>query len=357
MLKNYKFTPALTAAPATVPVAPNNAIFGVTDFAGTTTKDASKIRLTRSISDGQGFENTAPNARIRFMVAHTEYSEVKLKFTYTGLVTRLDTYNAIGSVFVNDSWLMDFDGPAPHISGNPHPTGDVNVIARIGAGTYVIDIVFPYCASVDFKGVEFAASATFAAAPGRPSKKGVFFGDSITQGFNFTKARLNWADYVATAKASQIINYGYGGRVLTTADGTTAGAMGCDYAVYLIGFNNFLPGGGSTSTFKNNYKTLLGNFRTASTAAGKPNAKFYAVTPFDAPSAYGAGAYASNSPTLEAFRQAIRDAVTEKADGNVVLLEGLGAGMPTGSANFADGIHPNDVTRLLIGPTIAAQIA
>ena len=353
----YRFTRANAATRATVSIAPNNAAFSVSDFSGTITQDASKIRLTRSIVDGQGFEHCAPNARVRFTVTNATYSHVLIKLNYTSLVTRLDTYNGVGSVLIDGALSRDFDGPKAHVSGQPHPSGIVNVLIKVASGAHLIEVVMPYCASVDFVGVDIAATASISAASARVSKRGVFFGDSITHGFHSSRIRAHWPSLVAATELSQIINYGYGGRQLEVADGTTAGAMGCDYAVYLIGFNNFLPGGGSTTTFKNNYKTLLGNFRTASTAAGKPSAKFYAITPFDAPSATGSGAFAANSPTLEAFRQAIRDAITEQADANVVLVEGLAGGMPTGTSNFPDGIHPNDAASAVIAPIISGVIA
>jgi lysophospholipase L1-like esterase len=356
VMPNFRFGNGGSFVVPSVFIAPNNAAFGTSDFFGTITQDSGKIRFTRLVVDGQGFEHSTPNARVRFNVTLPTTGQVNVRLNFTSLVTRLDTYNSVGSIFVNGVISTDFAGPATHVSGTPHPAGTVISAIILTAGTHLVEVIMPYCASVDFTGIDIPVGASIATPTARVSKRGVFFGDSITHGFSSTRIRSHWPSLVAATEASQIINYGYGGRQLAPSDGTNAGNVGADFAVYLIGFNDFYPNGASTTTFKNNYKTLLGNFRTASTTAGKPVAPFYALTPFDAPSAYGGGGYAGNSPTIEAFRQAIRDAVTEQADPYVTIIEGLGAGMPTGSGNFPDGVHPNDTASATIATIIAGLI-
>jgi hypothetical protein len=357
VMPNFLFGAGAAFVMATTTVPPNNAAFQVSDFYGTITQDAAKIRLTRLIVDGQGFEHCAPGARIRFSVTVAALSQVTVLLNYTGLVSRNDTYNDVGSIFINGAFSTDFYGPATHTPGQPHPTGAVNVSLFLAAGTHLVEVILPYCAAVDFAGVTIPVDASVSAPSARVSKKIIFFGDSITHGFNSSKIRLHWPFLVAETEAAQMIDYGYGGRGCNGTDGTVAGNAGADIAFYLIGFNNFYPGGGSLTDFKTQHKLVQSNFRTRSAVNSKATAPFYACTPFDAPAAYGGGLYAANSPTLEQFRQAIRDGITEQADAYVTLVEGLSAGMPTGSSKFPDGIHPNDAASAEIAPVVSGVVA
>lgn len=353
----YGARPATVYDPAVDQIAPNDAAFSVTDLAGTFVQDSGKIRMTRSTSDGQGLEHTAPGARVRFAVTLLSPGLVNVAFQWTGLITRDDIYNAHGEIWVNGSLATAFVGPTKGPS-DPHPTGTSTIPLALSAGVKIIDLIFPYCASVDFKGVEIPATASIQAASPRPTKRGVFIGDSITQGFSTTKATAAWAFLTALETSSQILNHGYGGRVLTPGDTTVCGAYGCDFGVLMMGVNNFLNNGESTATFKTNYKTSITNWRAATTSAGKPNAPLYVITPIWCGPDDGLGPFVANSPTLEAFRQAIRDAVSEVADPYVVLIEGNDGAMPVGPDGF-DGplVHPFNGPSVDIASVVAGEIA
>lgn len=351
----FRFARAATAVAADTFLAPNASAFGVTDLAGSFVQDAGKIRMTRPIAFS-GFEHAAPGARVRFQIYNPDHSKLVVKLAYTGLVTRNDVYNDVGSIFVDGAPYSDFAGPAGWTSGNPHPIGNIDVPLVVGVGTHVVEVIMPYSASVDFKGIEYPSGSIVSAAPPRPTTRGLFLPDSISQGFNSSMIRKHWTFLLAEAKGAQHLNLGYGGREMVAGDGTVAGGFGADWVIDMAGANNFIANGQSTTTYKNNYKLRLGNFRTATAAAGKPNATYYAVTSFDMPAALGGGGYAGNSPALESFRGATRTAVTEQADAHVVLIEGLGAGMPTGLSNFPDGVHSGDLGSAALAPALAGQI-
>lgn len=346
----YGTRPAVTYDPAVQAIAMDNACFSVTDLAGTYVQDAGKIRLTRSTVDGSGFEHTAPGARVRFAVVLDSPGDVEIDIDWTGLVERNDVYNAVGEIFINGTSRVTFEGPPG--PADPVPTGTSMVTLPLTAGTKQIEIIFPYCASMDPTGVRIPATATVQAATARPTKRAVFIGDSITQGFNVTRSAASWPFLVAVAETAQCLDHGYGGRELSVGDATTCGAYGCDFGVVLFGANNFIANGQSTTTFKNNYKTFIANWRAASTAAGKPTAPLYALT-----LTYIAGGYAGNSPTAEQFRQAIRDAVSEQADAYTVLIEGASGGMPTGVGNFPDYVHPNNGASVTFAEVVAGVVA
>lgn len=345
----YTARPAVSYDPATNAIAMNNSCFTVTDLAGTYVQDSAKIRLTRSTAFS-GFEHAAPGARMRFSVTLDSPGEVEIDVDWTGLVTRNDVYNAVGEVFVNGTSRTTFEGPAG--PADPVPTGSSTITLPLTTGTKQIEVVFPYCASMDVTEVRIPATASVQPATARPTKRGVFIGDSITQGFSVTRSAASWPFLVAQTEAAQCLDHGYGGRELTVGDATTCGAYGCDFGVVLFGANNFIANGQSTTTFKNNFKTFIANWRAASTTAGKPFAPLYVLT-----LTYIAGGYAGNSPTAEQFRQAIRDAVSEQADAYTVLIEGASGGMPTGSGSFPDFVHPNNAASLTIAEIVAGIVA
>jgi hypothetical protein len=354
----FKGSPGISYAPATVAVLPNAAAFNFTDYAASIIQDAGKVRFTRPISDGQGFEFCVPGARGRVSVTLAAPGEVKLNFQYTGLVTRTDTYNDVGATYVDGNIYGTFSCPVAHPFNGAHPVSAATTSLYLTAGTHLVEWTLPYCTSIDFTGMSLPTGATYAAPAARVARKGMFFGDSITHGFNTSKSIASWPALVAAAKSSQMLNGGYGGRGCSPADGTTWGAYGADFATYLIGFNNFYPNGGSLATFQTNIQSVLTGFRTASTTAGKGTAKLYMMTPTYSTSDVGqGGTYAGNSPTLEQFRGAIRAGITAVADPYVVLIEGASGGMPTGPSNIsADGIHPTDASSITIANVVSAIV-
>lgn len=84
--------------------------------------------------------------------------------------------------------------------------------------------------------------------------------------------------------------------------------------------------------FKNSYKTLITNFR-----AVKPTTKLYAVT-----SNWIDTAQDALPLKIADYRQATADALTEVADANNILIDGLTL-TANSTASIGDGIHPNDV--------------
>lgn len=331
-------------ATATVEVEGDDALFGVSDFAGTVDRSAGRIRLTRAISDISDFDTAAPGTRIRFAATLLAPGQVILRFAYTGLIIRDDVYNDIGSVYVGGTLHGDFACPVAWAGpGNAHPVSSAIYAMSLIAGTHQIEAVLPYSASVDFEGVTIPETASLAAPVARVTKKGVIFGDSIVQGFFATKIRASWPFLLAGTEAAQLLDLGFGGRETTASDGTAAGATGADFGLSLTGVNDAIAGT-SVATIEANHAALQDNFRTAN-----PTAPLYVLTPTWASS----GAIIT---PIEDVRQAIRDAVAGRADANTFLIEGATGSMPTGAGNFPDGIHPNDAGSVTIAAVLAAAI-
>jgi len=343
------------APPVVTVVAPNNAAWAYSDLAGTWSVTAVRARPTRSIVDGQGFEHCAPSARARIQVTAGAATLLVLTVRYTGLVTRTDTYNDLGSVLVNGNPTRDFQCPVPKVG--PHPVSAAQVLVPVPSGASIVDILWPYCASMDLETLGLPAGVSVSAATARPTKRIIAFGDSRVHGFNASKSSSSWAQLAASLKSGQVLNMGYGGRAIVSADGTVAGGFGAAGAVYLAGFNDFYLGGASIPAMQARYELLISNYRTAATAAGAPTSKLVMLSDLYSTSDAGQGGpYQANSPTLQAFRNAMQAAVTAIGDANTVFLSGNTGGMPTGSGSFPDGVHPNDAAQATIAPLAAAVL-
>lgn len=354
MRLQFKGTTGVDAA--TVAASPNNPAIAYSDYAATVPATPLAARFLRPIVDGQGFEHAAPGARGRVAVTMAATGQVIVNLRYTGLVTRVDAYNDVGSIYVNGVYRGDFVCPVAKGPSDPHPVADVAVSVILTSGISVVEWVLPYCASVDFTGLQVPATASIATPSARPSKRFVVFGDSRAHGFSVSRQIESWTHKMGVLNGAQILNLGYGGRQIDRADATIAGGYGAAGAVYLAGYNNFYPNGASLSAMQAEYQAVITNYRTAVTAAGFSTSKLVMLSDLDAPNAYGAGIYAGNSPTLQQFRDTLAAAVTAVADPYCTFLSGNTGGMPTGIGSFPDGVHPNDAASTTIAALVAAVI-
>lgn len=295
---------------------------------------AAAITFTRPLSDAQGFAYANPGARVRFT---TNSTRVQIVLRYTNLVTRLDTYNSVGAVYA-DGALVDtfsrFQGAAGIV------VADVYLGA---AASRLIEIVMPYCASVDFEGVYVDTGATFSAPAARPTEALIAVGDSITHGFNGSAGHLGWVFGVAAALDVQGFNLGYGGRVAIAADGTAAGDAAAPFGadgriVYMIGVNDCVNGV-ALATFKTAVATFVTNARAAA-----PSAKIILLTPLycAAVEAVNVASYPSQIATLASYRSKIVEVETDSADANLFVVNGLSVMTNSTSSLASDQVHPND---------------
>lgn len=306
----------------TVALAPNHASISQSDYCAIDTKDATKVRFVRPIMDGQGFETCNPGARIARFITNSQTLTIRL--AYTGLVTRVDTYNATGWVLVNGAKYQSFTA-----AKNIGVSSPVLVALSFPSAVYrTIEVVLPYCASVDLTGVDIESTATISAAAGRPTTRIVCAGDSITHGFTTTDESVSWPYLLGAAKNWETVNLGYGGRQLTASDGTKLANLLPDVATYLIGYNDFNYQN-ALATFKANYKSFINNFRAVA-----PSVKLYCITPL--------WTSVVKAIPIESYRQQIRDALTELGNPLNILVEGTTLTVGGAGSFNADGIHPND---------------
>jgi lysophospholipase L1-like esterase len=294
---------------------------------------SSSARFSRSIVDGQGYDTCTPGARVRFT---TNATEIVINLQYTNLVTRMDTYNGVGAILVDGAFYASFN----RAQGAPGP---LSVGVSFGASvSRLIEIVWPYCASVDLISIQRTAGSTLTAPSARSSTLYVAAGDSITHGFLANEVYSEWAYLLAQSKGWRFINMGYGSRQVSPTDATTIGALGASVATYLIGYNNFAAQT-ALATFKTNYKSWISNFR-----AGSPSCQLYCITPTWSPNSFGA-------LTLENYRQQIRDAVSEIGSALNIVVEGE-ALATNSSAYFPDNVHPNNAAAVQIRDSLLTTV-
>ena len=305
--------------PLTLQIAANNAAISQSDYCSVAVTSL-EIRFTRPTVDGQGFETTNPGARVRFKTSVQAFS---VSLNYTNLVTRLDTYNGFGVVLADGVIVQAFNR-AQGVAGS--------IVVGVSLKTEflrTIEVVMPYCASVDFTGLMLPAGGSISAASAPAAVRYVVGGDSITHGFSASTIDKTWMYILAVNKGWQCINHGYGGRQVDRADGTAMANLTPTVASYLIGYNNFAAQT-ALATFKTEFTAFVNNFRAINTAA-----KLYCITPLYTPNSFGA-------LTIEMYRQQIRDALTTLGNSLNILVEGAGLAL-NDITSFPDNVHPSDV--------------
>jgi hypothetical protein len=267
---------------------------------------------------------------------------------YTGLVTRTDTYEPDGAVLVNGAIAQTFTGPSKGPS-DPHPTGGASVTLSLLAGAHTVEVVFPYCASIDFEGIMIPSGASVSAAPARPTAHTYFVGDSIIQGFNATAVTASWVWLLSQAKGWQLFNHGYGGRVIEAGDATIAGAAVADQTVTNIGINNCFAGS-SAAAIQSAAEAFINAHRAAATSSGQATKPLYWVNLFDCVNP----GLVTDPATARGAIAAAFAAIGGPYD--FLIPGGTAGGLPAAST-FTDLTHPDDAEAVTIANVLGGLIA
>jgi lysophospholipase L1-like esterase len=310
---------------------PAHAAIGYSDYCAVDPTSV-RARFTRPTVDAFGFENANPGARVRFQ---TNSQLVTVRLRYNDLITAADTFNGEGQILADGVEVQTFGKAEGEF-------GALWVSVPFGSAvSRLIEVVMPYCAAVDFEGVEVTAGATMAAGAARTATKLGGLGDSLTHGFASTGIGKSWPTLLAANKNWQIINHGYGSRRTDAADGNAMGNLAPDVVTVLLGHNDFRDQL-ALATFKTRYKALVTNLRTL-----RPLIKIYCITPLWSDD--------TNTLTLEDYREQIRDGLDEINNPLNVLVEGE-ALATNNVSSFPDGIHPNDTGSDEIADSLIAAV-
>lgn len=293
---------------------------------------------------GKGYQWDNPGARLRFRcdgaapVVHLYYSEKHISTS---------ARNGTGHFYVDGK-------SAPEYTFRPRAEKVVRAVEMVdvampqaAAGMHDYELVLPYGDSVDVLGVSVPKGTHFETPSARPNERWVFYGDSITHGFTASCVSRTFPFRLAEIKNVQIINFGLGGRSCAEADGPRVAALGGQRVVVLIGVNDW-QGGRPLDSFKSQVVGLIKNICKA-----QPAVPLHLITPlWVAPTWKPAKA----TGELEAYRQAIRDAVAAAGDPAVTLSEGPSLIDHDPALFDAVAVHPNDRGFEMMAQRLAAAM-
>jgi lysophospholipase L1-like esterase len=317
-------------------ILPNDGRLLVSDYHTIAERSATRLRFSRPLADGSGYQHCAPGARVSFI---TNASSVRFRVAYNGLVTRTGSgRNFVSVVLVDGALHSSFTNPLGEAGA-----AVVDHVVELSSLPRQYDLVWPYGDGMDLLAIILNAGASLFQGI-RPLGKMVVAGDSMTQGFEATDVLASYALSLPAAKARQLINMGYGGRRCFASDaGEALTGTGADRVVYLIGFNDFF-GQVSLATFQSEAQGWI----TAARAA-LPSAKIYIVSPLYSP--------ATAAIPLSSYRSALQAAEGGVGDAETFFIDGLSLMANDLSSLAPDQIHPNNFGMSQVWMNLAAQIA
>lgn len=140
----------------------------------------------------------------------------------------------------------------------------------LGPGEKTVKIYFPWSAALILREVTLSDGSSF--APVRPEKKIIFYGDSITQGYDALRPMNSYASRVADALGMEQVNRAVGSEVFS-AD-VTALAEDMDPAVVVVAWGTNDWGIGTREHLLENAPRVFRDLRDK-----YPRAAMYAVLP------------------------------------------------------------------------------
>jgi lysophospholipase L1-like esterase len=313
---------------------PNSGVFEYTDHGGVTVfHNYARFNPRAYDTVGRGFHLAVPGARVRFA---TTAPNATVYLYYTNLLTTSEFYNGWGVILVDGAYWGNFNRAMG-------AAGALNVAMTFGSTAYkVVEICFPYCATVDFSGAEVTSGYTITRPPSRTLTRWVAGGDSITHGFDASQQAATWTHKLAQAKNWQVINHGLGGRPCIPSDGDKLASLLPTVATYMIGYNDFnaqVP----LATFRANFLAFINQFR-----AKNLTTKLYCITTLWSPNV--------KAIPLDSYRQQMREVVSGLGNSLNILVEGTSL-MTNSSDRLTDTIHPNDTGSTEIASNLGSVIS
>jgi lysophospholipase L1-like esterase len=294
----------------------------VSDYAAISERSATRLRFIRPVASVAGYEHCSPGSRLRFV---TNSDFLRLSLFWNALVTRLDTFNSVGSVLVDGVEHAQFGCPvAANVTAAHQP------VFSLPTGSKTVEVIWPYGAGLDCTGVEVAQGSTFTAPAARPTAKIIGAGDSITHGYTVPRTVQSYVYSLAVGEGKQIVNIANGGDTAVAANGNAVplGLGANDRILYFIGFNNFYP------------QVSIGPFQTQ-VEGWITNARARApTTPIYVGMHRTLKVAADYSGTIEpaTYRAAVQAAEAAAGDANTFYVDGH-ALVTADPSNFTDGIH------------------
>lgn len=155
-------------------------------------------------------------------------------------------------------------------SDKEYPLGSFEGEFELPMGENTVRIVFPHSLAADVEEVELA-DATYC-TPVKHEKTIIFYGDSITQGFDAVHPSRTYASIIAEKYGANVINKAIGGAGFSPAFAQIPRNEKADLLFVAYGTNDW--GGYDLETLKNNTKGFVEGIKT-----NYPNIPVYVITP------------------------------------------------------------------------------
>jgi lysophospholipase L1-like esterase len=313
---------------------PDHPAFSYDDFAGGVVLAHDLGRLVRPTLCLSNFQFAAPGSRLRFT---THARAQRLHFRYPGTLTRADAYNDVAEVWVDGAPHTRFVSP-----GAIGQDARVAIDLKLDGEPRLIEVIFPYCAALDFIGVEIADPGDLTHAPPRPDKKMLVLADSIGQGMFASRTTRTWPFLLAQARGRQLLNWGFGSQRINPQDGLAVAAQTFDDLVIFLGHNDFLDQT-PLRVVTDSYTRLISNVRSAF------EGDIHCITPIFS-------TISNKTVDIQNYRDAIGKALTELADPRNLLIDGSKLMAPRAN-RLLDYSHPNDRGHVEIAANLRRAIA
>ena len=186
----------------------------------------------------------------------TDSPWLKLK-VYTEQATELTSYFCF-DIFVNDRLAgsiqnLSDDARKGSYARQTYPLGRYCNEFQLGNGEKYVRIVFPHSVKVYIEEIELADGSYI--EPVKKEKTIVFYGDSITQGYDSLHPSKSYATRLADALDAEVINKALGGAVFGPELVEAADAGNPDYVVAAYGTNDW--NSVNLDSFRKNAKGFL----------------------------------------------------------------------------------------------------
>lgn len=269
-------------------------------------------RMNRPLSSrNKGYNWDNPGARLRFK---TNAKNITVHLIYSDKHISTSARQPVGMYYIDyksqPKWIF-----LTSCRKVVRPIEKVNLKLPVSNDNkfHLYEIIMPYGDSVDVAGITVNDNANFTKPNPRPKFRCAIYGDSITQGFTGTSVNWIYAYRLAHIKHWQLINLGIGGRASNPHDGTTIGEIKHEQLIVLMGVNDW-QGGRPVEQYKKHMKKFITNYRKL-----QKNTPIYLITPLWVPETWKPR---SAKFKLEAYRQGLREIVSEIKDPKIKLIEG-----------------------------------
>lgn len=253
-----------------------------------------------------------------FLKVRTEKSSSRTFFSHDVLVNG----ERIGSL---DNF-SDRPLPQDYISA-AFPLGVFSKQFDLGTGEKEVRILFPFSVVSEVEEVSLSEGATV--EPLKPEKRIVFFGDSITHGYDAVHVENRYAAKVASALHAEEFNKGIGGEIFYPPLAEAKEPFEPDYIVVAYGTNDW------SQRSRERFDEKCPKFYAA-LERNYPNSKIFALTPIWRKDHLEHHAFGSFFDVEKIIRS-----IAEKHE-NIICISGWDF-VPKDEKYFSDlRLHPND---------------